>query len=165
MDAVRDQGPLGCPKASNLVSPACPSNGSSSEGVGEATDSDGQWHQEERSWTWGDRGRGWSVFLKSPERNPFGQAEFVDAVLERRVVLEGKPRSFSTSLRPGDHLAIMEAEAAYVSVACLLRGQAPPALSLVLLCALWSGHRAPCRACVGDGGCQAHGRSHTSPSL
>ena len=34
---------------------------------------------------------GVAVFLKSPERNPFGQAEFVEAVLERRVVLEGKP--------------------------------------------------------------------------
>lgn len=86
------------------------------------------------------------MFLKSRERNPFGQAEFVEAVLERRVVLEGKPRSFSTSLGPGDHLTIMEAEATFVSVACLLRGQAPPVLSLVLLCALWSGHRAPCRA-------------------
>ena len=42
--------------------------------------------------TWGrGRGRWVAVFLKSPERNPFGQAEFVEAVLERRVVLEGKP--------------------------------------------------------------------------
>ena len=99
MDAVRNQGPLGCPKPSDLVSPACPSNGSSSEGAAEATGLDGQWHQEERSWTWGLGGTEWrgSVFLKSPRRNPFGQAEFAEAALERRVVLVGKPRSFSTS--------------------------------------------------------------------
>ena len=78
----------------------------------------------------GQSGGGGSGFLKYPKRNPFGQAEFIEAVLERRVVLEGKPRSFSTSLGPGDHLAIMEAEATYVSVACLLRGQAPPVLSV-----------------------------------
>ena len=86
------RGPWGDPKPSDLVSPACPSSGSSSEGVAEATDSDGQWHQGEGTWGHGGGGRGrWvAVFLKSPERNPFGQAEFVEAVLERRVVLEGK---------------------------------------------------------------------------
>lgn len=87
------------------------------------------------------------MFLKSPERNPLGQAEFVEAVLERRVVLEGKPRSFSASLGPGGHFAIMEAKATS-SVACFLQGQAPPPpiLSQVLLCVLRSGYRAPRRA-------------------
>lgn len=86
------------------------------------------------------------MFLKSPERNPFGQAEFVEAVLERRVVLEGKPRSFSASLGPGGHFTIMEAKATSFSVACFLQGQAPPILSQVLLCVLRSGYRAPRRA-------------------
>ena len=140
------RGLWGDPKPSDLVSPACPSNGSLSEGVAEATDSDGQWHPGEGTWGLRRGGGGGVVFLKSPERNPFDQAEFVEAVLERRVVLEGKPRSFSTSLGPGDHLAIMEAKATYFSVACFLQGQAPPILSLVLLCALWSGYKAPCRA-------------------